>query len=86
MENLFKQLVKEAVLEALNEFANGGVALADENPTNNSLDEKKEEGEGESGNKPNDGKGGASEETSGGGTHNGGRPRPDVGVGVFSRR
>ena len=82
MENLFKQLVKEAVLEALNEFANGGVALASEDPTNNSLDEKK----GEGGDKSNDGKGGASEETSGGGTHNGGRPRPDVGVGVFSRR
>lgn len=83
MENLFKQLVKEAVLEALNEFANGGVALAAEDPTNNSLDEKKDEGEG--GDKSNDGKGGASEESSGGGLNNG-RPKPDVGVGAFGLR
>ena len=83
MENLFKQLMKEAVLEALNEFVNGGVALTEEDPTNSSLDEKKDEGEG--GNKPNDGKGGASAESSGG-TPGNGKPKPDVGVGGFSLR
>ena len=85
MENLFKQLVKEAVLEALNEFANGGIAVASE-----SLDSQTaigDDGDKENNKKePDSGKGGASEETSGGGTHNGGRPRPDAGVGVFSRR
>ena len=30
METLLKQLVKEAVLEALVEFSNGGIATADE--------------------------------------------------------
>jgi hypothetical protein len=84
MENLFKQLVKEAVLEALNEFANGGIALAIEDPTNSSLDEKKDEGEGE--NKSNDGKGEGSKESSGGGEGPGGKPKPDVGVGVFGLR
>ena len=82
MENLFKQLMKEAVLEALNEFINGGVALASEDPTNNSLDEKKDEGD----NKPNDGKGGGSAESSGGSIGPGGKPKPDVGVGVFGLR
>ena len=84
MENLFKQLMKEAVLEALNEFVNGGVALAIEDPTNSSLDEKKDEGEGEG--NSNDGKGGGSEESSGGTPGADGRPKPDVGVGVWSRR
>ena len=84
MENLFKQLMKEAVLEALNEFINGGVALAAEDPELNS-DPSKPEDKNTTGKEPDSGKGGASENTSGGGLNNG-RPIPDAGVGAFGLR
>lgn len=76
METTIKQLVKDAVLEALTEFANQGIALAlnAEPTTDQSTDNKKETG-----------KGGASEESSGGGLNNG-RPKPNVGVGTFGLR
>jgi hypothetical protein len=90
MNKMFKLLVKEAVLEALNEFVNGGVATVEEgdNNSNNSNNSNETPSDINAGGKEEDesGKGGASEETSGGGTHNGGRPRPDAGVGVFSHR
>lgn len=77
METLLKQLIKEAVLEALMDFANGGIAVASEAAD---APEKNESGKDESG------KGGASGETSGGGTGPGGKPKPDAGVGVFGLR
>ena len=61
MEATLKQLIKEAILEALVEFTNGGVAVAkDDN--------------------------GLSDENSGGTPGKGNRPKPDVGVGVWSLR
>lgn len=85
METLLKQLMKEAVLEALNEFINGGVAVASESEdTQTSIgDEGKKENNKK---EPESGKGGASAESSGGGTFGDGRPRPDVGIGGFSLR
>jgi hypothetical protein len=84
MENLFKQLMKEAVLEALNEFINGGVAVASESEdtqTSIGAEGKKETNKKE----PESGKGGASAESSGGTPENG-KTKPDVGVGGFSLR
>ena len=86
MEEMFKQLMKEAVLEALTEFVNGGIAVASDDSGNTAGNQTLPENKDNNKKEPDSGKGGASEETSGGGTHNGGRPRPDVGVGVFSRR
>ena len=85
MENLLKQLMKEAVLEALNEFVNGGVALAEEDTEPNS-DSSKPADKNTIGKEPESGKGGGSEESSGGTPGADGRPKPDVGVGVWSRR
>lgn len=85
MENLFKQLMKEAVLEALNEFINGGVALAAEDPEVNS-DPTKPADKNTTSKDPDSGKGGGSEESSGGGVGPGGKPKPDVGVGAFGLR
>lgn len=73
MEAKFKALIKEAILEALVEFTNGGVAVA--------ADDKPSVGGGN-----NSGQGGASGDTSGGGIGPGGKPKPDVGVGVFGLR
>lgn len=84
MENLLKQLMKEAVLEALNEFINGGVALAAEDPEINS-DPSKPADKNTTGKDPDSGKGGASAESSGG-TPDNGKTKPDVGVGGFSLR
>lgn len=84
MENLLKRLMKEAVLEALNEFINGGVALATEDPEPNS-DPSKPAYKNTTGKDPDSGKGGASSESSGG-TPGNGKPKPDVGVGGFSLR
>lgn len=81
---MFKLLVKEAVLEALNEFVNGGVALAAEDPEPNS-DTSKPADKNTTDKEPASGKGGASANTSGGGLNNG-RPIPDAGVGAFSLR
>ena len=48
MEEMLKKLIKEAVLEALMEYANGGVAMASEDVVKpESGDGKEEEGEGE---------------------------------------
>lgn len=88
METALKQLIKEAILEALVEFTNGGVATLSIEDSNLTVDDSKNtevggntntSGEDESG------KGGASGESSGGGLNNG-RPKPDVGVGAFGLR
>ena len=47
MEEMLKKLIKEAVLEALMEYANGGVALASEDVVKPESGDGKEEGEGE---------------------------------------
>ena len=93
METALKQLIKEAILEALVEFTNGGVAtlsVGDENPPLQipQVDDPKDsEVGGTTGNGEDEsGKGGASEESSGGGTFGDGRPKPDAGVGVFGLR
>ena len=88
MERKFKELIKEAVLEALIEFTNGGVAtLAGEGAGGSSSGSSQESGGNSenSGNSGNSGQGGGSESSSGGGLNNG-RPIPDVGVGAFSLR
>lgn len=68
-----KEVIKAAILEAFAEMY--GVATTEETGDEAPKDNEGKEDE--------SGKGGASEETSGGGTHNG-RPKPNVGVGVFS--
>jgi len=73
MEAKFKALIKEAILEALVEFTNGGVAVA--------ADDKPSVGGGN-----NSGQGGGSSDNSGGTPSGDGRPKPNVGVGVWSRR
>ena len=92
MEATLKQLIKEAILEALVEFTNGGVAtLSTGDPTAPeqapAVDDPKGSDAGTTTNEDNDsGKGGDSGTTSGGGVGPGGRPKPDVGVGVFGLR
>lgn len=92
MERKFKELIKEAVLEALIEFTTGGVATLGAGdagaPEQAPQVDDPNGGEtgGETGGEDESGKGGASEESSGGGTFGDGRPKPDVGVGVFSLR
>ena len=91
---MLKNLIKEAVLEALAEFTGAGVAtmgLADPVPGGTEIgsgtgtDTGSDKGDENSGNN-NSGQGGGSEESSGGGTFGDGRPKPDVGVGVFGLR
>lgn len=67
-----KEVIKAAILEAFAEMY--GVATVEETD-----DRAPEDGEGK---EDESGKGGNSEETSGGGTNNG-RPKPNVGVGVY---
>lgn len=92
METALKQLIKEAILEALVEFTNGGVAtLSTGDPTAPvqapAVDDPKGSEAGTTTNGDNDsGKGGGSESSSGGGTGPGGKPKPDVGVGAFGLR
>lgn len=92
MEATLKQLIKEAILEALVEFTNGGVAtLSAGDPTAPgqapAVDDPSGSEAGTTTNGGDDsGKGGASGETSGGGIGPGGKPKPDVGVGVFGLR
>ena len=93
METLIKQLVKEAVLEALVEYANGGVAalsLGDPTAPGQAPAVDDPDGSdtgGTTGNGGNNsGQGGGSESSSGGGTGPGGKPKPDVGVGAFGLR
>lgn len=74
MTEVLKQLIKEAVLEALMEFANQRVAVVNETE-----DEAPKEDDGKEDDKR------PSHENSGGGTNNG-RPKPDVGVGAFGLR
>jgi hypothetical protein len=94
METRLKNLIKEAILEALAEFTGAGVAtmgLADPVPGGTEIgsgtgtDTGSDKGDDNSGNN-NSGQGGGSEESSGGGTFGDGRPKPDVGVGVFGLR
>ena len=73
---MLKQLIKEAILEALVEFTNQGIMTADETGENNETPKEDDES----------GKGGGSDANSGGGTSNDGRPKPNVGVGVWSRK
>ena len=92
METTLKQLIKEAILEALVEFTNGGVAtLSAGDPTAPgqapAVDDPSGSEAGTTTNGgDNSGKGGASEESSGGTPGNNGKPKPDVGVGGFSLR
>lgn len=90
MEAKFKALIKEAILEALVEFTNGGVStlsLGDENPPIQTPQVDDPEGS-EPGNNTggNSGQGGGSADNSGGTPSDDGRPKPDVGVGVWSKR
>lgn len=95
MERKFKEFIKEAVLEALIEFTTGGVATlgAGDAGAPEQAPQVDDPNGGETGGETggnntggNSGQGGASEESSGGGTFGDGRPKPDVGVGVFSLR
>ena len=89
MNRMFKLLVKEAVLEALNEFVNGGISTlseGDDSGTGNQNQSGIEAGGKEEGGEDESGKGGGSGATAGGGTGPGGKPKPDVGVGVFGLR
>lgn len=80
MERKFKALIKEAILEALVEFTNGGAVALSVGGASSS-DQSSNAGT------PDDsGKGGASEESSGGTPGHNGKPKPDVGVGGFSLR
>lgn len=80
-----KQLIKEAVLEALMEFTNQSVAVMN----NPEVPEPDTEGDGNStpedpGSGNNNGVG--SDDNSGGTPGSDGRPKPNVGVGVFGLR
>jgi hypothetical protein len=89
METALKQLIKEAILEALVEFTNGGVATLSVEDSNLTVDDSKNTETGGNTNtsgEDNSGKGGDSGTTSGGGVGPGGRPKPDVGVGIFGLR
>lgn len=89
-ENLeLKELIKEAILEAFAEMY--GVSTADavipEAPgegDGEASDGSGEAGEGSEGNSNNGG--GSNSAANSGGTPNNGRPKPDVGVGVFGLR
>lgn len=95
METALKQLIKEAILEALVEFTSGGVATAADEP-GQIIKPDTPEGDdatggttgGNTGGSGEDesGKGGGSADNSGGTPSGDGRPKPDVGVGVWSRR
>jgi hypothetical protein len=94
METMLKNLIKEAVLEALTEFTGAGVAtmgLANPVPGGTNIgsgtgtDTGSDKGNGNSGNN-NSGQGGGSADNSGGTPSEDGRPKPNVGVGVWSRR
>lgn len=93
MDKRFKEIIKEAILEALAEFTGAGVAtmgLADPVPggtdtgSGTGTDTGSDKGDDNSGN-DDSGKGGGSADNSGGGLNNG-RPIPNTGVGVWSRR
>lgn len=93
MDKRFKEIIKEAILEALAEFTGAGVAtmgLADPVPGGTEIgsgtgtDTGSDKGDDNSGN-DDSGKGGGSADNSGGGLNNG-RPIPNTGVGVWSRR
>lgn len=90
---MLKNLIKEAVLEALSEFTGAGVAtmgLADPVPGGTEIgsgtgtNTGSDKGDDNSGN--NSGQGGGSADNSGGTPSEDGRPKPNVGVGVWSRR
>jgi hypothetical protein len=96
MDKRFKEIIKEAILEALAEFTGAGVAtmgLADPVPggtdvgSGTGTDTGSDKGDDNSGNNSgnNSGQGGGSENSSGGNL-NDGRPIPDVGVGTWSLR
>lgn len=82
--------IKMMFLEALNEFANGGVSTmsfsaesSNENGTEEGNEEGNEEGQ-ENGPETEGNKGGGSNTAANsGGTPENGRPKPDAGVGVF---
>ena len=80
MNKEMKMLIKEAILEALIEFTNGGIAMASEGEGEGS--QEGSTGGSTDGKDPNKGN---SAENSGGGLNNG-RPKPNAGVGVWSRR
>lgn len=72
-----KEVIKAAILEAFAEMY--GVATVDDTD-----DSAPEDGEGSEGNSNNGG--GSNSAANSGGTPNNGRPKPDVGVGVFGLR
>lgn len=86
MESTLKQVIKEAILEALMEFSNGGIAVASEGEGDPLPEGEDTPTDGEtSGATDKDPNKGNSAENSGGGLNNG-KPKPNVGVGVFSRK
>ena len=78
MMTSLKNIIKEAILEALVEFSNGVAVYTSETPETDKDPNKESDKE--------SGKGGISGETSGGGVGPGGKPKPDAGVGVFGLR
>lgn len=96
MDKRFKEIIKEAILEALAEFTGAGVATMSlgnvvpggtEVGSGDDSDSGKDDndsGNNNSGN--NSGQGGGSANNSGGTPSEDGRPKPNVGVGVWSRR
>ena len=96
METLLKQLIKEAVIEALNEFANAGVAVASGDgllpmePNPEEVGDGVGEGTGNNNNNNNNNNNGNSGSgnsgANSGGDLNDGRPKPNTGVGVWSNR
>lgn len=98
MDKRFKEIIKEAILEALAEFTGAGVAtmsLDDVVPggtevgSGTGTDTGSDKGDDNSGNNNsgnNSGQGGGSADNSGGTPSEDGRPKPNVGVGVWSRR
>lgn len=95
MERKFKEFIKEAVLEALIEFTTGGVATlgAGDAGAPEQAPQVDDPNGGETGGETggnntggNSGQGGGSADNSGGTPSEDGRPKPNVGVGVWSMR
>lgn len=94
MDKTFKQLIKEAILEALVEFTQGGVATLSGGDTmedgvgagQNSGDASGNTGQNSGNGNGNSGQGGGSADNSGGTPSGDGRPKPNVGIGVWSMR
>lgn len=93
METKLKEFIKEAVLEALVEFTNGSVQVTsgdEEIQGGGNTFPEHEDNDGNNNNNNNNGgnsgQGGGSADNSGGTPSGDGRPKPNVGVGVWSMR